>query len=45
VSLTAFTLLWAWFLMLRFTQLRTRSRMAWLAGRIALATAVASDPK
>jgi heme exporter protein C len=45
VSLTAFTLLWAWFLMLRFTQLRTRSRLAWLAGRIALATAAASDPK
>src|ERR1035437_2198528 len=45
VSLTAFTLLWAWFLILRFTQLRTRSRMSTLAGRIALATVAASDPK
>jgi heme exporter protein C len=45
VSLTAFTLLWAWFLMLRFSQLRTRSRMGRLAGGIALATAAASDPK
>ena len=27
VSLAAFTALWAWLLMLRFTQLRTRSRM------------------
>ena len=45
VSLTAFTLLWAWFLMLRFTQLRTRSRMGRLAGGIALAAAAASDPK
>ncbi len=44
VSLTAFTVLWAWFLMLRFSQLRTRSRMRRLATRIAFATAAASDP-
>jgi hypothetical protein len=43
--MAAFTALWAWLLMLRFTQLRTRSRMSELAVRIAFATAAASDSK
>jgi heme exporter protein C len=45
VCLAAFTALWAWLLMLRFTLLRTRSRMGALAIRIAFATAAASDVK
>jgi heme exporter protein C len=43
VSLAAFTALWAWLLMLRFAQLRTRSRMGALAVRIAFASADVSD--
>lgn len=35
VSLAAFTALWAWLLMLRFAQLRTRTRLGQLAVRIA----------
>src|SRR5277367_2009273 len=45
VCLAAFTLLWAWLLMLRFTMLRTRSRMNALAIRIAFASAALSDSK
>src|SRR5277367_430201 len=45
VALAAFTLLWAWLLMLRFTMLRTRSRMNALAIRIAFASAALSDSK
>jgi hypothetical protein len=45
VCLAAFTLLWVWLLMLRFNQLRTRSRMGALAVRIAFATAAADDGK
>jgi heme exporter protein C len=45
VSLAAFTALWAWILMLRFTQLRTRSRMGALALRLAFAGAGASGGK
>ena len=43
VCLAAFTALWAWLLMLRFQQLRTRTRMSALAMRIAFANAAASD--
>src|SRR5271170_1917146 len=45
VCVAAFTLLWAWLLMLRFNQLRTRSRMGALAVRIAFASAAAADGK
>jgi heme exporter protein C len=45
VCLAAFTALWAWLLMLRFTQLRARSRMGALAVRIAFADAALSDSK
>ena len=45
VCLAAFTAFWAWLLMLRFTQLRTRSRMSALAVRIAFADAALSDSK
>src|SRR5271155_1560673 len=45
VCLAAFTAFWAWLLMLRFMQLRTRSRMGALAVRIAFATAAAGDIK
>ena len=39
VSLTAMTALWAWLLMLRFAQLRTRSRINALAMRVGFAHA------
>src|ERR1700730_1666355 len=45
VCLAAFSALWAWLLMLRFSQLRTRSRMGALAVRIAFADAALSDSK
>ena len=45
VCVAAFTLLWAWLLMLRFNQLRTRSRMGALAVRIAFASAATADGK
>ncbi len=45
VCLAAFTAFWAWLLMLRFSQLRTRTRMSALAMRIAFANAAASDSK
>ncbi|MDO8433316.1 MAG: cytochrome c biogenesis protein CcsA [Candidatus Binatus sp.] len=43
VSLTAFSALFAWLLMLRFWQLRTHSRMEQVALRIALAEAALQD--
>jgi heme exporter protein C len=43
VSLTAFSALFAWLLMLRFSQLRTGSRMTRIAHRIAIANAAAQD--
>ena len=43
VSLTAFTALFAWLLMLRFSQVRTHSRLQALAERLALAHAAAGD--
>lgn len=43
VSLAAFSALFAWLLMLRFAQMRTRSRMHALAQRIALAYAASED--
>src|SRR5580700_3112371 len=45
VCVAAFTLLWVWLLMLRFNQLRTRSRMGALAVRIAFASAAVADGK
>src|SRR5215470_3414734 len=39
VCLAAFTMLWAWLLMLRFSQLRTRSRIGALAVKLAFAAA------
>jgi heme exporter protein C len=43
VSLAAFTALWAWILMLRFAQLRTRSRMLAVAQEMAFAHADAQS--
>jgi len=43
VSLAAMTALWAWLLMLRFAQLRTRSRINALAMRVGFATAATGD--
>jgi heme exporter protein C len=45
VCLAAFTVLWAWLLMLRFSQLRTRSRIGALAVRVAFADAAESERK
>ncbi len=43
VSLAAFTALYGWLLMLRFAQLRARTRLGALAREIALAYAAAGD--
>ena len=43
VSLLAFTVLFAWLLMLRFAQMRARTRLRTLVDRIALAYAAAGD--
>lgn len=43
VSLAAFTVLFAWLLLTRFAQMRTRTRLHTLADRIALAQAAAGD--
>src|SRR5713101_3627161 len=43
VSLAAMTALWAWLLMLRFAQLRTRTRLNRVATQIAFANAASGD--
>jgi heme exporter protein C len=45
VSLAAFTALWAWLLLLRFSQLRARTRMGTLAVKLAFANAALGDSK
>jgi heme exporter protein C len=45
ICLAAFTVLWAWLLMLRFSQLRTHTRIGALAVRLAFAAAAESDGK
>jgi heme exporter protein C len=43
VSMLAFTALFAWLLLLRFSELRARTRLAGLAQRLAMAQAAAND--
>jgi hypothetical protein len=43
VAMAAMTALWAWLLMLRFAQLRTRTRLDTLATQLAFAHAATGD--